>query len=59
MVTVKIVSMASRRDLDPEELEILGIYRQLGYIDLDIEALDEALDRSLSPSPEPQVTQEH
>jgi hypothetical protein len=56
MVTIKTVSIASQRDLDPEELEILGIYRQLGYIDLDIEALDEALDRSLSPSPEPQVT---
>jgi hypothetical protein len=40
-----------RRELDEDKLKRLGIHRQLGLSESDVEYLDEALERR-SPSPE-------
>jgi hypothetical protein len=45
------VCVTDRRELDEDELERLGIHRQLGLSESDIEYLDEALERR-SPTPE-------
>jgi hypothetical protein len=42
------VCATERRELDEDELERLGIHRQLGLTESDVEYLDEALERRSS-----------
>jgi hypothetical protein len=46
--TARAVCATDRRELDEDELERLGIHRQLGLTESDVEYLDEALERRSS-----------